>query len=220
MKIILFFKFIYRILKYFLSPTKRYSFLLYSVFKNRPKSILEVGVYNGNRAIELIETAKIFNKNITYYGFDLFEEFYNQKEIINKELSKYPLSTKNIKNKLKIFKNVNLIKGNTKKTLPKFIKKKIQIDFVFLDGGHSVQTIKSDWSSIKKIITNKSYVIFDDYYEIKKKVLNKYGCNKIINSLNEKKYQKEIFSLGDIFYDKFLNYKKKIFMVGVKKIWF
>ena len=44
----------------------------------------------------MIETAKIFNKEIDYYGFDLFEDFY-KKNIIKKELSKKPLSKKNFK---------------------------------------------------------------------------------------------------------------------------
>ncbi len=218
MKIILYSKFFYRILKYLLSSTKRYAFLLFSVYKTKPKSIVEIGVYNGNRAIELIETAKIFNKNIEYYGFDLFEDFYDSQNLINKELSKFPLSKKNVEKKLKKFTNVNLLKGNTKKTLPKFIKKSQNIDFVFIDGGHSVATIKNDWNSIKKIISKNSLVIFDDYYQIKKNIFNNYGCNKIINSLNSKIYKYNKFFIGDIFYDDFLKLKKKIFMISVKKL--
>ena len=124
MRIILFLKFLYRIIKYLLGSTKRYSFLLFSVFKTRPSSIIEIGVYNGNRAIELIETAKIFNKQVEYYGFDLFEEFYETKNRIKKELSKFPLSKKNIQNKLNKFAKIHLLKGDTKKTLPKFIRQK------------------------------------------------------------------------------------------------
>jgi hypothetical protein len=218
MKIILHLKFFYRIFRYFLSSTKRYSFLLLSIYRQRPKSIIEIGVYNGNRAVELIETAKIFNNDIKYYGFDLFEDFYNSKNIINKELSKFPLSKKKIEKKLEKYSNINLLKGNTIKTLPKFIKKNKNVDFVFIDGGHSVSTIQSDWRSIKKIISKKSLVIFDDYYEIKKSIFNRYGCNKIINSLNRRVYKYKKFFLGDNFYDKFLNSRKKIYMVSVKKI--
>ena len=82
MNILLYVKFFYRTVKYYLSNTKRYAFLLNSIYKNKPKTILEVGVYNGNRAVEMIETAKIFNKDIMYYGFDLFEEFYKNKKLL------------------------------------------------------------------------------------------------------------------------------------------
>ena len=46
---------IYRILRYLFSKTKRYSILLFLILVNRPKSILEIGVYNGVRAREMIE---------------------------------------------------------------------------------------------------------------------------------------------------------------------
>ena len=218
MRIILFLKFLYRIIKYLLGSTKRYSFLLFSVFKTRPSSIIEIGVYNGNRAIELIETAKIFNKQVEYYGFDLFEEFYETKNRVKIELSKFPLSKKDIQNKLNKLAKIRLLKGDTKKTLPKFIRQKKKVDFIFIDGGHSVNTIKSDWNAIKKIISKKSLVIFDDYYEIKKNILNKYGCNNVITSLSAKAYKSKKFIIGDTFFDKFLNIKKKIYMVSVKKL--
>ena len=41
---------------------------------------------------EMIQAAKIFNKDIEFYGFDLFEMI-NQK-ILKKELSKFPNSKK------------------------------------------------------------------------------------------------------------------------------
>ena len=69
------------------------------------------------------------------------------------------------------FAKIHLLKGDTKKTLPKFIRQKKKVDFIFIDGGHSVNTIKSDWNAIKKIISKRSLVIFDDYYEIKKNIL-------------------------------------------------
>ena len=63
---------IYLIIKYSLSKTRRYLNLFYIIIRYKPKSILEVGVYKGIRSEEMIRTAKIFNKNISFYGFDLF----------------------------------------------------------------------------------------------------------------------------------------------------
>jgi hypothetical protein len=85
---------IYRIIKYLLSNTKRYSNILFLVLINRPITILEIGVYTGKRATEMIEAAKVFNNKIEYYGFDLFEMM-NDK-ILKKEFSKIPLSKKKI----------------------------------------------------------------------------------------------------------------------------
>ena len=211
MNFFLFLKFFLRLIRYFFSDTKRYSFLLWQVFKKKPKSIIEVGVYNGRRAIELIETAKIFNKKINYYGFDLFEDFYKKKKMIEKESSKFPLSKKQIERKINFLKNIELIKGNTRITLLKFSKKIKKVDFVFLDGGHSLRTIKSDWKNTERIISSNSIVVFDDYYETIDNLKDKFGCNKVIDSLSNKKYVISKNKTGDIFFDKYFNVKKKNF---------
>ena len=92
-KIFFFILTIFRILKYFLSKKKRYSNLLINILIERPKSILEVGVYNGNRALEMIQAARVFYDEINYYGFDLFEDF--KKKILKEEHSKTQLVKKN-----------------------------------------------------------------------------------------------------------------------------
>ena len=217
MNFFLFLKFFLRLIRYFFSDTKRYSFLLWQVFKNKPKSIIEVGVYNGRRAVELIETAKIFNKKIKYYGFDLFEDFYKKKNLISKESSKFPISKKKIERKINFLKDIKLIKGNTRNTLLKFSKKIKKVDFVFLDGGHSIKTIKSDWKYAERMISSNSIVVFDDYYETIDNLKDKFGCNKVIDNLSNKKYIINKNETGDIFFDKYFNVNKKIFMVSVKK---
>ena len=121
-KIFFFILTILRILKYLLSKKKRYSNLLINILIERPKSILEVGVYNGNRALEMIQAARVFYDEINYYGFDLFEDF--KKEILKKEHSKTPISKKKITDKLSNYGIIKLYKGYTEKTLPKFSKKK------------------------------------------------------------------------------------------------
>ena len=116
----------------------------------------------------MINLTKDFTKSLSYYGFDLFEKIQMSK--INLELSKQPLSRTQLQKKLlNKFKDVkiNLIQGDTKKTLKNFSKKKKKIDFVFIDGGHSIQTIQSDWNNVKNFISEKSVVIFDDYYDDK-----------------------------------------------------
>ena len=46
-------------------------------------------------------------------------------------------------------------------------------------------------------------------------IINKYGCNNVITSLSAKGYKSKKFIIGDT---KFLNIKKKIYMVGVEKV--
>ncbi len=177
----------FSILRYNFSSYRRYSNILKIILNIKPSKIIEIGVYKGKRSIEMIKAAKSFNSKISFYGFDLFEMFYEKKDMIGKEFSKYPSNKIIIKEILKKHADVNLIKGNTLKTLPKF-KKKNKFDFIFIDGGHSLKTIKNDWKYMKKFMHKNSVVVFDDYYLGDKNIIKKFGCNKLIENLS-KDYQ-------------------------------
>ena len=164
----------------------------------KPKSILEIGVYTGKRSKEMLMAANVFSNNIEFYGFDLFENF--KDKILKEEFSKKPLKKKFIESKLAKYGKINLYKGFTYKTLfPKFIKRNKKIDFIFIDGGHSIKTIDNDWSYVKKVMHKKTTVIFDDYYN-DTKFTKRFGCNKLINSLDKNKYEIKIFSVADSFF--------------------
>ena len=92
--------------------------------------------------------------------------------------------------------------------MPIFLKKKKKIDFAFIDGGHSVKTIKNDWRYTSQLIHNKSIVIFDDFY-VNSKIRN-FGCNKIITKL-DKKYNASLLPFVDS-----INFNKK--KVGVRMV--
>ncbi len=203
---------IFRIIKYLLSNTKRYSNILLLILIYKPKSIVEIGVYKGKRSKEMIQAAKIFNNDIDYFGFDLFE-FFN-KSILKKELSKIPNSKKNIYKILSGIAKIKLYSGFTNKTLPLIKNKKI--DFIFIDGGHSVNTIKSDWKNCKNLMRKNSICVFDDYYINDKKIIKKFGSNKIIKNISSKKYTKKICMLTDNFIHLGNNLKIKMYYVKKK----
>jgi hypothetical protein len=155
---------------------------------------VEIGVYKGIRASQFIEAALVFNKKIEYHGFDLFEGL--NIKILDSEFSKKPYTQKKIKENLKKYSNVYLYKGFTNITLPNFLKKnKKKADFIFIDGGHSIKTVKNDWFYCSKMMHKNSMVIFDDFYKNNPKNSN-FGCNKIIDYLKNK-YFTQILSLTD-----------------------
>tara|TARA_S200000501_G_scaffold351700_1_gene369813 strand:+ start:2423 stop:3064 length:642 start_codon:yes stop_codon:yes gene_type:complete len=196
------FKFLSLWLKYSISNYSRYKYLFKFIVDVKPKSILEIGVYKGKRSIEMIDLAQCFNKKIKFYGFDLFEKITKKK--IKSELSKQPSSKYEILKKLNnLFpkSKIKLVKGNTVTTLKKF-KFKSKVDFIFIDGGHSVRTIKKDWQNVKNLINKKSVVIFDDYYS-SDQISKKFGSKSIINNL-EKKYISKVLPSRDI-----INFKNK-----------
>ena len=155
------FKLLYILLKYSISSTKRYLSLFLLIIKYKPKSILEIGVYRGIRSAEMISVAKIFNKNLSFYGFDLFKKLTKKRK--NYELSKFPLSQNEINLKLsKLSNNTNLFSGNTKKTLKKFLKKKVKVDFVFIDGEHTSKQLLLDFYACRESTAKKCVFLFHD----------------------------------------------------------
>ena len=177
-------KTIIRIFYYLLSSEKRYLNLLILILIYRPKKILEIGVYNGRRSLQMIEAAKVFNNDIFYYGFDLFES--TNKNIIKSEKSKKPSTKNDISKILNRHTHVSLFKGFTKHTLKKFAKKnKASIDLAFIDGGHKVETIECDYYYCKKICKNKSIIVFDDFYLLNKPDTKKFGSNKLFFKLKD-----------------------------------
>ena len=214
MKLIFFVKTLLRILYYLQSNEKRYVNLLFQILKKRPKKILEIGVYNGRRAIQMIEAAKIFNKNIEYYGFDLFEGL--TKKIYNTEASKFPWTLDKIKELLNNRAKIFLYKGFTNETLKKFSSNDVKIDFIFIDGGHAIQTIENDYLYSLKIAEKNAYIIFDDFYKTGTIDITKFGSNKIFEKLQLGKNKPKLLPFSDAYTNS--NEKKviKMFMIRNK----
>jgi len=153
-------------------------FLLEEVKNKRPKIFLEVGVFHGVTARNICELLyKIHKDDFKYIGLDLFEENEeNKSEVIpNTNFSnplkniyfKYikkqnPYSKEAVEDLLKKFKNnVNLIKGNSNLVLKKIDMSKI--DYVFLDGGHTYETVKNDLECCLEVIRSNGTILCDDY---------------------------------------------------------
>ena len=81
---------------------------------------------------------------------------------------------------------------------------------IFIDGGHSVKTIESDWSNCIKFLSKNGIIILDDYYTGNKKVIKKFGCNKLINKIKNN-YSVTYSNHTDYFPDK--NYGIKLVYV-------
>ena len=153
-------------------------FFLEEIFKKKPKSFLEVGVFHGVTARNVCEALyRIHNDDFKYIGLDLFEKSdENKHEVIPSTSFSNPLKTiffKYIKRQnpyslvavedlLKKFKNnIHLIKGNSNVLLKKMDMTKI--DYVFLDGGHDYETVKNDLIYCGEVIENYGTILCDDY---------------------------------------------------------
>lgn len=175
---------------------RRYNNLYTIIQKNKCRRLMEIGTWDGNHAIKMINAAGLNfpPEMIEYYGFDLFET--SNDATLEKEFSKgRPSSSSFVKSKLNITgAKISLFKGDTQEVLPKIIKELPMMDFVFIDGGHSIETVNNDWHHVQELMDKNTIVIFDDYYNI-----NHVGCKKVIDGLDRKKFAVEILPPKDKF---------------------
>ena len=151
---------------------------LKEVALKKPKNFLEIGVFHGVTARNVCELLySIHKEDFKYVGLDLFNEnIENSSEIIpntkfNNPLKKIyfkyilrkdPYSFEAVSDLLKKFKeNIHLIKGNSNSLLKKIDMSKI--DFVFIDGGHAYETVKSDLNYSIPVLEKRGTILCDDY---------------------------------------------------------
>ena len=154
----------------------------------KPKNVLEIGVFCGVTSRNICELLKTnFGSDFRYYGLDLFgstktssvdeiepkflenQKFSNPlKTIYYNFIKKENLNSKiSVQNFLEKFsQNIELIEGDTRVTLEKVPLS--EIDFVFLDGGHSYDTVLSDLQKLYDKMKNNSKIVCDDFAGITK----------------------------------------------------
>ncbi len=174
----------------------RYDQLFAEVKRVKPQTIMEVGVWSGERARKMIGLASKYHpkESIHYYGFDLFETM--DKDKFQKEVSKQPPSMESIKEKLsKTGAEIHLIKGDTIHSLPELEGKLPEMDFIFIDGGHSLETIANDWEYASKLMGKGSVLIFDDYWSERTDA----GAKATVDAINRSEFKVEIMPVVDTF---------------------
>jgi len=170
-------------------PT-RYKQIADIIREYKPKSIIEVGTWNGGRAIEMALAAFENQDEILYRGFDLFEdgtletdaeEFnlkaHNTQAAVIKRLQDFRAK---MMEKKKVF-TFEIGKGNSKDTLKD--RNDLNADLVLIGGGNSIPTTRSDYDNLK----HNPVVLIDNYYREDEEKLNApkqyHGTNKIVDSL-------------------------------------
>ena len=156
----------------------------------KPKSIIEVGTWNGGRAIEMALAAFENQDEILYRGFDLFEDATSETDDEEFNLKAHNTQSAVIKRlqdfrakmmeKKKVF-TFEIGKGNSKEILKD--RTDLDADFVLIGGGNSIATAKSDYDNLK----HNPIVVMDNFFREDEEKLNapeKYkGTNKVIDSL-------------------------------------
>tara|TARA_R110000744_G_scaffold46911_5_gene103548 strand:+ start:16806 stop:19085 length:2280 start_codon:yes stop_codon:yes gene_type:complete len=178
---------------------KRYRQLSDLVHHYGAKNIVEVGTWNGGRAIEMALSSFKKHDSVFYYGFDLFEEAteesdslelnskaHNTLAAVDKRLNDF---AERMADDGKMFE-WELYKGDTKETLKDFDA--TNIDLAYIDGGHSIETCQSDYDFLKDV----DVVVMDDYFSEDtdggKQAEEHLGTNKVIEGITKEDNRKRI----------------------------
>ena len=181
--------------------------LLDQIYKNRPKNFLEVGVFQGVTARNVCEVLKeIYQNEFKYIGIDLFSSsnlLFDKKEKTLKQskisnpfknfyfnfLRKENLNSKKAVSRLlkKFNNNISLYEGYSDKILNSIDIS--YIDMVFLDGGHSYETVKKDLKILITKLKKNKIIICDDYDQKKfgvKRAVDEFRLEYKIEMVNER----------------------------------
>lgn len=144
---------------------KPHQFILFQKLLDevQPQTIAEVGVHKGITAAQMCEyIIKTTSNNLVYTGYDAFDLVSPDEQIIEvngKGPANLDAVYRHIGKMVKRYPDrlkYELIIGWTKNTLT--VPRKF--DFVYVDGGHSYESVAHDWSMLNK----SKMIVFDDYH--------------------------------------------------------
>ena len=156
----------------------RYSQLIGLVKTHKPEVVVEIGTWDGGRAVEMAKA----NPEMTYIGFDLFERGSEYSDLKEKNVKPH-FSVAQVSDRLSRFDmDFTLIRGDTNETFSRWADKRPDfVDMVYIDGGHSVETITNDFNNALKCLKKGGLIVFDDYYEEFPNI-DRFGANRVLEA--------------------------------------
>ena len=145
---------------------KPFQFILFEKLLDecKPTFIGEIGSHNGNTSEQMCRYVLSRTKNsLLFQGYDAYDLVLNDEEFAIKEKNgKGPGNYEKAMSRMNKIRqqysgrfNYKLIKGFTNETITTPIK----FDFVYIDAGHSYDSVKHDYEMVKE----SKIIVFDDY---------------------------------------------------------
>lgn len=136
---------------------------------------MEIGVYDGDNAVSMIEAALqvvFIPSEVEYYGFDFFA-YYSSSQIAKK------LDETGCR--------YRLFRGDTLETLPCVVKELPRMDLIFIDGGKSYAEAESDWEHSRSLMYEGS-AVFVHNYEFQ-------GVRRMVDGISRREYEVKVLKI-------------------------
>jgi hypothetical protein len=173
---------------YLLNRGNHYAGLFKVIRTYKPRTILEIGTSAGDTAIGMIRTAgRLVPENeITYWGIDLFES--GNADVWEEEFTGgyRPPKLGEVYDKIRreTSAKIKLMAVNSNHLKPEDLREMGTPDLIYIDGGHSLATIRHDWLLANEIAGPLTVIVFDDYFAEMPFI----GCKQIVDSINSTQY--------------------------------
>ena len=149
-------------LRYPSMNAQRYVHIINHLRQHSCRSLLEIGLWRGDTSRMLILNS--CNDEMEYVGVDLFEE--TNDELIEQERSLRADSMEKVRRRLSRYTdNFSLYRGFSRDVLPTLRRVGKKFDAIWIDGGHSYETVKFDFEQCVDMLAPGGVIFFDDYTE-------------------------------------------------------
>lgn len=140
--------------------------------ENSCRKIMEIGVYNGENARNMVKAAAENTPpdEVTYYGFDYFS--HHSAARVGRKLEETGC-------------RYTLIEGATLETLPEAVETLPRMDVIFIDGGKSFREAMSDWIHSAKLMHDGTGVFVHN--------VGFSGVGRMIDIISRDEYRVKIF---------------------------
>lgn len=178
----------------------RKQFVCQIIAEEKPLSILEIGCRSGVLAQRMLRRAKELGFVPAYTGIDLFAELASEQNLIQ-EISQWPKAYRAVEQQLmKEFPGceIKLLQGYSNEVLPLLAGS--TFDLIVIDGGHSYETVRTDWEYSKTLLSRHGSIVFDDYTDEIGWKKGNIGVRRVVDELIDFSLYKIIgYSTVDVF---------------------
>jgi hypothetical protein len=142
----------------------------------KAKSIVELGLGNGNRAETMIRVARKFSVTDTlrYTGIDLFEARENSQQKLTLKDMHRRIQTLGVK--------AQLVPGTAEMTIPRIANSHLRTDLIIISGDYAAEGLSECWTFLPRMLQAHSVVMIQSSADAKFQTLSRLDVEKRANA--------------------------------------